>query len=142
MLDYVFSKSILYRFMEFRSGEDCLRNLHLHPEVVVVDHQLSGMNGYETLLEIREQHPAAHVIMLLGENTGKLPSDFMKAGADDYVLKDGAEIPALMEKIEKQLQHGSSLNSPARRKTAPLKKKLYYALIILLLLSVGVYYYQ
>src|ERR1044072_8698864 len=81
MLDYIFSKSILYRFLDFRSGEDCLRNMHLHPEIVVLDHQLEGMNGFETLQEIKEQHPDVHVMMLLRENDSKLPAEFMNAGA-------------------------------------------------------------
>ena len=141
MLDYVFSKSIRYRFLDFRSGEDCLRSLHLNPEIVVLDHQLNGMNGFETLQEIKEQNPNIHVIMLLGENDGRLPVDFLNAGADDYVLK-AAGIEKLIEKIEDRLTQGFLINQSLSTKMPSLKKKLYYALILLLLASAGVYYYQ
>ena len=143
LLDYIFSKNILYRFLDFRSGEDCLRSLHLNPEVIVIDFRLKGMNGFETLQEVKEQHPESYVIMLIGESDGKLPSEFINAGADDYVLKDGTEIQKIIEKVEARLSFDASkekTKSVARKPWA--KKKLYYALILLLLASAGVYYYQ
>jgi DNA-binding NarL/FixJ family response regulator len=142
LLDYVFSKSIFYRFLDFRSGEDCLRSLHLHPEIVVLDYRLNGMNGYETLQEIKEQNPDVYVIMLIGESDGKLPAEMLNAGADDYVLKDGSEVVKIIEKIEARLSFDPLKSKSAVPHKPWLRKKLYYALLLLLLASVGVYYYQ
>jgi DNA-binding NarL/FixJ family response regulator len=143
MLDYIFSKNILFRFLDFKTGEDCLKSMHLNPAVVVLDYSLPGMNGYETLEEIKEQNPDTHVIMLLSESDGRLPAEFLNAGADDYVLKDGNEITKIISKIEDRLETESSETGLHKKAVLPsLKKKIYYALIILLLLTVGVYYYQ
>lgn len=143
ILDYVFSKDILYRFLDFKSGEDCLKNLHLGPELVILDYSLPGMNGYETLLELRELHPGVHVIMLLSENDRRLPAEFLNAGASDYVIKDGTEDEKVVEKIESFLCRERvfrEVNKMSRNTS--FKKKLYYALLLLLALTLGVYYYQ
>ncbi len=143
ILDYVFSKDILYRFLDFKSGEDCLKNLHLNPELVILDFSLPGMNGYETLLELKEQHPAVHVIMLLSENDKRLPAEFLNAGAADYVIKDGSQEQKVTEKIETFLARENVFRQVSRMSRRPsLRKKIYYAVLIALLLSAGVYYYQ
>jgi len=33
----------------FYSGVECLNNLHLNPEIVLLDHQMSQVNGFEVL---------------------------------------------------------------------------------------------
>jgi DNA-binding NarL/FixJ family response regulator len=143
LLDYVFSKHILYRFLDFKSGEDCLKNLHINPELVILDYSLPGMNGLETLQELKEQHPAAHVIMMLSEEDRRLPAEFLNAGAADYVIKDGREEQVLIEKIETYLAKEKVFRQIRSLQKRPLvPRKLYYALLILILLSAGIYYYQ
>lgn len=143
ILDYVFSKDILYRFLDFKSGEDCLKNLHLNPELVILDYSLPGMNGYETLLELKEQNPSVHVIMILSENDKRLPAEFLNAGAADYVIKDGIHEEKVIEKIETFLARENVFRQVTRMGRKPsLRKKIYYAVLLALLLSAGVYYYQ
>lgn len=142
LLDYIFSKNILYRFLDFKSGEDCLKNLHLKPEIVVIDYTLPGMNGFETLQELKEQKPDAHVIILLSKEDGRLPAEFFNAGAAECVIKDGNEEEALKERIENFLKKTSGSNGKKKSGMIFARKKLYYALLILILLSLGVYYYQ
>ena len=143
LLNYVFSKSILYRFLDFKFGEDALKHLDLNPELIILDYSLPGMNGLETLLEIREQQPSAHVIMLLKEDDKRLPAEFLNAGAADYVIKDGNEENALIEKIETFLSKEKVFREIEKLQKRPFtRKKLYYAIIILILLSLGFYCYQ
>ena len=143
LLNYVFSKNILYRFLDFKSGEDALKNLSLHPELVILDYALPGMNGFETLQEIKEQHPNAHVIMLLKEDDKRLPAEFLNAGAADYVIKDGTEENAVIEKIENFLSKEKVFREIQKLQKKPFgRRRLYFALLIIILLSLGVYYYQ
>jgi len=143
LLNYVFSKNILYRFLDFKFGEDALKHLDLRPELIILDYSLPGMNGFETLLEIREQHPNAHVIMLLKDEDKRLPAEFLNAGAADYVIKDGNEENAIIEKIEAFLSKEKVFREIQKLQKIPFTgKKLYYAIIILLLLSLGFYCYQ
>nr|MBA3705929.1 response regulator [Bacteroidota bacterium] len=53
MLDYMLSKESAYRFMSFRTGEECIANLSLHPNLIILDYGLPGINGLETFKEIR-----------------------------------------------------------------------------------------
>jgi DNA-binding response OmpR family regulator len=142
MLDYIFSKNISYRFLDFKTGEDCLKNLTLDPALIILDYKLPGMNGYETMLEIREQNPEAYLLMLSSEQDGKLPAELLNAGADDHLLKNGHEIEKLTERIEAFLSPSQVADPVARKQRAWLSRKIYYALIALaVLLSLGYYYY-
>lgn len=143
LLDYVFAKDIRYRFLDFKSGEDCLKNLHLHPELIVLDNSLPGMNGFETLQELKEQHPDSHVIMILDAEEKLLPADFLNAGAADYVIKNGNEQQVVIEKIETFLAKEKVFREiRGMQKTPLINRKLYYVILILILLTLGIYYYQ
>lgn len=71
------------------SGEEALEYLSSHPEieVVVLDVKMPGMDGNETLREIKRRHPLIEVIMLTGHATGKSGIEGMKLGAADYLTK-------------------------------------------------------
>jgi CheY-like chemotaxis protein len=142
MLDYIFSKDFSHRFVNFKSGEECLENLHLSPDIIVLDYGLPGINGLETLKEIRKDHPHIYIISLMSENDDVLPSQLFDAGADDYVLKGKNYEEMVTEKVENFLcrevvDHNYSGNWALRS-----VKKIYYALLALLAVTAGVYCYQ
>ncbi len=143
MLDYVFSKSIQYRFIDHSSGESALKSLHLNPEVIVLDYSLPGMNGFETLQEIKEQHPHAYVLSMISKQDGRLPAEFLNAGAGDCIVKDGTEVDQVVERLEHYFKNGLP---PATQRSSFMKpwlgKRMYYAILLALLISAGVYYYQ
>ncbi len=141
LIDYIFSKNISFRFLDFQCGEDCLKNLHINPDLIILDYSLPGMNGYETLLEIKEQLPAAYVIILLSEEDKKLPAEFLNAGATDYVIKDGSEEKKVIDKIEDFIKNKEEEQQKRKSRRPWLKRKLYLALLILIILSISAYYY-
>lgn len=100
MLDYILSKDSIYQFVSFKSGEECIENLYLNPDVIILDYGLPGMNGYQTLLEIKKHNPDIHVVMLTNNNDKHMMDTILKAGADDYVLKQGHGETQIIEKIE------------------------------------------
>lgn len=100
MLDYILSKDSIYQFVNFKSGEECIKNLYLDPDIIILDYGLPGINGYETLLEIKKQNPRIHVVMLSNNQDKDLPEKLIKAGADDYILKQGNGEKQIIEKIE------------------------------------------
>jgi DNA-binding NtrC family response regulator len=71
---------------------DLLRNHIIH--VVILDVKMPGMDGIETLREIKHAHPLVEVIMLTGHATVESAIEGLKAGAMDYLIK-----PADMEEI-------------------------------------------
>jgi len=68
------------------------------PDVIVLDVMMPGMDGIETLREIKKKKPLTEVIMLTGEATVELAIKAMRSGAFDYVLKPVA-LDALLDKL-------------------------------------------
>jgi DNA-binding NtrC family response regulator len=91
------------------SGEDAAEKVkHYNYDVVVLDVDMPGMGGIETLREIKKHKPLTEVIMLTGKGTVESAIDGMKLGALDFLLKP-CEIETLLAKIsrahEKKSEH-------------------------------------
>jgi DNA-binding response OmpR family regulator len=72
---------------EAATGEDALAKLrHHHPDLVILDVRLPGMDGFEVLRELRRDSEV-YVIMLTArtEEADKLVG--LTVGADDYITK-------------------------------------------------------
>lgn len=70
------------------SGEACLEKLKEQDvDVVILDVKMPGMNGIETLQEIKKQFPLVEVIMLTGHGTIEAAVQGMKLGAFDFLFK-------------------------------------------------------
>jgi two-component system, OmpR family, response regulator CpxR len=69
-------------------------------DVVVLDVLMPGMDGIETLKEIKSLKPLVNVIMLTGHATVETAIEGMKAGAYDYLMKP-TETEDLVDKITK-----------------------------------------
>ena len=68
-------------------------------EVVVLDVKMPGMDGIETLGEIRKKFPLQEVIMLTGHATVETGIEGMKLGAFDYLMKP-CDMDILIEKVK------------------------------------------
>jgi len=68
-------------------------------EVVILDVKMPGMDGIETLREIKTQHPLVEVIMLTGHATVETAIEGMKLGAFDYLMKP-CDINLLVAKVD------------------------------------------
>jgi DNA-binding NtrC family response regulator len=83
------------------SGRECLETLEKTTvDVVVLDVKMPGMDGIETLKEIKKRHPLVEVIMLTGHGTIQSAVEGMKLGAFDFLLKP-ADFKELTEKIKR-----------------------------------------
>jgi two-component system, OmpR family, response regulator CpxR len=69
-------------------------------DVVILDVQMPGRNGIETLQEIRRMRPITEVIMLTGHGTVETAIQGMRLGAYDYLMKP-TDTGELVEKITK-----------------------------------------
>ncbi len=77
-------------------------------EVVILDVKMPGMDGNETLMEIKRRYPLVEVIMLTGHATVESGIEGMKMGAFDYLMKP-CEMDQLISKVKeaaaKKRQH-------------------------------------
>ena len=92
MLKDYLAERFLYDIRVFDNGEDALQNMHLNPEIMVLDYHLSGSkpgakNGVDILKEVKDRFPGTQVIMLSGQDKIEVAVDSIKFGAYDYVVK-------------------------------------------------------
>ena len=70
------------------SGEEALEWIGQHTvEVIVLDVKMPGMDGIQTLREIKKIKPQVEVIMLTGHANLEAASEGMALGAFDYLMK-------------------------------------------------------
>ena len=92
MLQDYLSKYTTFTIHLFPSGEECLKNLSLNPQIVFLDYNFDkigkdAMNGTEILKEIKAQKPDTEVIMFSGQDKIEVAVNTMKYGAFDYIVK-------------------------------------------------------
>lgn len=84
------------------SGSEALERLARDEaiEVVVLDIQMPGMDGIQTLGKIRQTYPLVETIMLTGHATIQTAVDAVSGGAFDFVEKP-CEVDVLLAKARK-----------------------------------------
>lgn len=97
------------------SGRQCLETLARQDiDVVVLDIKMPGMDGIETLGEIRKSFPLVEVIMLTGHGSTETAVKGMKLGAFDYLLKP-ADFDELLDKLEQARKRKDQQQERIRR---------------------------
>ena len=98
--DALFLKSLEIEFLQhadftiqtFVTGELCIEQLSLNPDVIILDYHLNGidknaMNGIETLDKIKAYNPDISVVMLSSQDKIDVAINCMHHRAFDYVVK-------------------------------------------------------
>ena len=106
-----------YQVLTVDSGERALvKAREEHPEVLLLDIKMPGMDGIETLGQIREFDKESSIIILTGHGGMDSVVEAIKLGAYDYLTK-----PFDLEKL-KSLIKGALETKGLSRKVAPLKR--------------------
>ncbi len=77
----------------FSSGEECLKNLSLDPQIIFLDYNFDkvgpkAMNGVDILKKLKESNPDIEVVMFSGQDKIEVAVNTMKYGAFDYIVKN------------------------------------------------------
>lgn len=77
----------------FRYGEDCLKEIHRDPDLIILDYYFVSdnqevMNGMEVFNRIKELKPRTPVIILSGQEKGEVVLELARKGIDAYIIKD------------------------------------------------------
>ncbi len=117
LLEIEFLQHADFEIETYATGELCVANLSNHPDVIILDYRLDGvdesaMNGIETLDRIKKFNPEVPVIMLSSQDKIEVAVDCMLHKASDYVVKSETAFVRLqktigtifrVKKIEKEL---------------------------------------
>lgn len=90
-----------YKVRSVFSGQEAIKVLGEDPqiEVVILDVKMPGMDGIDTLKEIRLKFPLVETIMLTGHATVESAIQGMKLGAYDYLMKP-CDMNELIAKVD------------------------------------------
>src|SRR5579885_3532395 len=108
----------------------------LNPDIITLDIEMPGLNGIETLTEIRKLYPNLPVIMFstLTEQGAAITLEALSLGASDYVTKptNNPSLASAMGQVRRELvdkilslagrgqnQHRPAAAQASRRKSAP-----------------------
>lgn len=137
--DYI-AERFLYDIRVFDNGEEALANMHLNPEIVVLDYHLSShkrdaQNGVDILKKIKDAHPETQVIMLSGQDTLQVAVDSMKYGAYDYIVKG----ETAFSRTENALNNVSELHRVKVINSSYKKTIVFLSIIIGIIILVALY---
>lgn len=91
------------------TGEYCLNQLYLNPDVIILDHLLAppdgilgpGITGLEVMKQIHAKKPNLPVIILSNQTDTQIAADYWQAGVFDYLEKDLLVMDKLLVSILK-----------------------------------------
>ena len=97
---------------EATNGEEAIAQASsLHPDVILMDLNMPGMNGIEAIRRIQADHPQVHILALTMFDDDDSVFAAMRAGARGYLLK-GAEGRETLQAIH-VVSTGEAIFSPA-----------------------------
>ncbi|GAB1451023.1 hypothetical protein MASR2M47_10790 [Draconibacterium sp.] len=88
---------------EFKNGDDCLKQLNLNPDIIILDYSIEGISGLELMKKIKGTHPSIDFIFLSGQNDVEIAVSILKLGASDYVVKNDKAPKRLLRAIEQAI---------------------------------------
>ncbi len=86
-------RSIKMEAMCFDYGEDCLPELGIKPDLIILDYifvkgSTPVLGGLEILQEIRKLDEVVPVIILSRQESGNAVLDLIKLGIEEYIIKE------------------------------------------------------
>jgi len=88
MIEINLKKDKIYDIISAANGESCLKIIQdIIPDLVLLDIQMPGIDGIETLRRIKQENPKIPVVMMSAHGTIETAVKSMKLGAFDFITK-------------------------------------------------------
>ena len=91
----------LTNFYLFDSGEKCLKNMAILPDIIVLDYDMAKLDGIQVIKAIAGNYPSTHILMISGRKDNKVADEAMEHGAAAFIHKDGNEMMHLNFAVSK-----------------------------------------
>ena len=100
----------------FKTAEQALDYIpKLHPDIVIMDISLPGMNGIECIRQVKDKSPSTQFMMFTVYENDEKVFEALKAGAAGYLLKNTGLIQ-LIESLTELYNGGSPMSANIARK--------------------------
>jgi len=104
----------------FKTAEEAAYELpKLKPDIVIMDINLSGMNGIECIRQIKDKTPGTQFMMFTVYENDEKVFEALKAGASGYLLKNTGLVQ-LIESLKELYNGGSPMSANIARKLVTL----------------------
>ncbi|MBK9400919.1 MAG: sigma-54-dependent Fis family transcriptional regulator [Bacteroidetes bacterium] len=113
------SKFDAFETTHFTTGEECISNLNQHPDIVIIDYNLPGMDGLTLMKQVKAVSPNSLVVICSGQEDVQVVVQCYQNGANDYILKN----EQMMANIENSVRN-LSMNVTLRREVELLKDQI------------------
>ena len=74
--------------LSFRNPEECLKEIHRNPDIVILNYAYSGFTGLDLMKKVHQTRPKVTFIFLSGQNSVEVAVGIMRQGAFDYIVKN------------------------------------------------------
>jgi len=118
---------------EFKTGDECLGNLHLNPDIIILDYSIEGTSGLELMKKVKATQPFIDFIFLSGQNDVEIAISILKLGAFDYVVKNDKAPKRLVKAIEQAIM---STNKVEMNKGFTIGVLGFFILLLLLIAGI------
>jgi two-component system, NtrC family, response regulator AtoC len=88
VLKYHLSLNPDYEVLLYKTGKECLDNLHRKPDLVCIDFGLPDMKGDALISKIQLFNKSIPVIVISGQDQIAIVLHLLKLGAYEYIIKD------------------------------------------------------
>ena len=99
ILELIFSRAG-YEVTTYPGAEALLKNDFIHPSAIVMDKQLSGLDGLDVCRFLKGQESTRNIPIIMISANMNIGCMAQKAGADDFVEKP-FNIKSLLETVRK-----------------------------------------
>lgn len=101
MLEHKLGKTNHVLFKKFVTGEECIKFMYMNPGLIILDYNLPGIDGLETLKSIKKINYDIPVVILSGQQDLKIAIKMFGAGAFEYITKDNDTLNELKKTIDR-----------------------------------------
>ena len=111
------------------SGQECLDNMHLLPDVVTIDFSLPDISGDKLLSTLRLRWPEVPLIVISAQDKIATAVHLLKMGASDYLVKDDNTKDFLWNAVQK-LRETNGLRQRVKSLESQLQAKYDFSKIM------------
>lgn len=90
---------------QFESGQQCLNNIHIMPDIILLDYDAPPLNGLDVLKEVKVLHPQIHLLMISAQKDIKVVEEAIRYGVSGYIMKDDRQLDMVSYATEKILNN-------------------------------------
>jgi DNA-binding NtrC family response regulator len=103
----------------FDNAHDSLNNLHLNPDIVILDYNLPDEDGFSVMAKIKSYSQTIQVIICSGQEKADVVLKCLNNGANGYVFKDEMMIEYIRKSVNTLAE-----NSTLRKEVELLKDQI------------------